>query len=68
MALLTETRREEIRRTLTPIERDSISVIPTEEARDKALLEIAQRPGVLTLDKRAYPYGKPDRLQPNSNF
>lgn len=68
MALLTETQREEIRRTLTPSERDGISFYPTEEARDKALLEIAQRPKVLPLNRRQYRFGQPDRMQPGSNF
>ena len=52
----------------TPIEWDGINLLPTQEAKDKALQEIAQRPGVLPLDKRAWPYGKPDRLQPGNNF
>lgn len=52
----------------TPTEMDGILVIPNKEDQDKAIKEIAQRPTVLPLNKRAWPYGKPDRLQPSSNF
>lgn len=52
----------------TPIEWDAINAIPTQEGRDKALAEIHSRPQVLPLNQRKYPYGKPDRLQPHSNF
>ncbi len=52
----------------TPIEWDGINAIPNQADRDKAIQEIAQRPQALPLDERAWPYGKPDRLRPGSNF
>lgn len=52
----------------TPIEMDSINLLPTQKDRDKALLEIAQRPRMLPLNQRKWPYGKPDRMQPGNNF
>jgi len=52
----------------TLIEWDGINALPTEEDKRKALLEIAQRPGVLPMNMRKYPYGLPDRMRPGSNF
>lgn len=51
----------------TTSELAEIALLP-KAAQEKALEEIANRPQVLPLNQRAYPYGKPDRMQPGNNF
>lgn len=47
--------------TPTPSEQDAIATMTPAQA-EKARAEIAQRPQVLPLDKRAYPSGAPEWL------
>ena len=52
---------------LTPLEKDVLNTL-TEADQKRVLEEIEARPVMLPMKDRKWPYGKPDRLQPGSNF